>query len=99
MDTPRLSPPTILDLKASWQEDDHGYGYEQVYEETSPDDHGYGYTYVFQRLADATFWETSGVCQGGGDYHQLREGEGDVLQVWPITVTTTQYSHTKPKDL
>lgn len=85
-------PATILQLKSAWQEDSADF--ELVHEDTGPDDHGYSYRYVFLRHSDDTYWSTSGVCQGGGDYHELREGCGAVTQVFPHVISKTEYRTT-----
>lgn len=93
--------PTGRQLRSCWQEDyedaEHPQ-FELVSEQTDPDDHGYRYTYTFKRLSDETFWQTSGVCQGGGNYHELRD-EPDhqrVDQVWPHSVTSVEYRSKPP---
>ncbi|MCW2317116.1 hypothetical protein M2322_002670 [Rhodoblastus acidophilus] len=89
-----MQKPTILELRDAWREDSDAF--ELVHEETGTDDHGYSYTYVFERILDGTYWSTSGVCQGGGEYHELREGIGDVTRVWPIIVTRTEFTTKEP---
>lgn len=85
-----MQTATLEELKACWMEDSDDY--ELVQEENSPDDHGYGFTMVFKRRSDGTYWETGGVCQSGGDYHELRElCSSDPVQVYPHTITTTVY--------
>lgn len=92
-----LSPPTLEQLRDTWMEDG-AEDLELIHEENGPDDHGYSWTYVFKRLADETYWTVSGVCQGGGDYHQLRElGCSEPVQVWPHTVSRTEYKSVPPK--
>lgn len=91
-----IEKPTGQQLLDAWQEEDDGF--ELVADETDTDDHGYAFTYVFKRLADGTFWETRGVNQGGGAYHSLRDDPeyAPVTQVYPITVTRTDYSAIPP---
>ncbi len=72
---------------------------EAVSTETEPDDHGFSETLVFHRKSDDTFWEVTTLNQSSDDYDSLRDGDlrdSDITQVWPHTITTTEYRNSKP---
>lgn len=91
--------PSVDTIRAAWQEDDHDF--EQVHEDADPSwRHGCYMTTVFKRLSDETFWSVSWQKNGDGEYNSLRDGDcsdGDVMQVWPHTVTTVEYMGVPPR--
>lgn len=93
------TPATLGELREAWLESD---GFEMVQENMDRDDHGYAWDRIFKRIADGTFWSTSGVNQAGGEYDTLRDdckGSKEAAhQVWPHQVTRTEYRSVPPKE-
>ena len=71
--------------------------FEEVHNES---DTGYRHgTYestVFKRVEDNTYWSASYTLSGDGEEHGLREGYAGISQVWPVEVTTTNYTSVNP---
>ncbi len=51
--------------------------------------HGNYVTEVFQRESDSTYWRAFYQVTGDGEYNGLREGDVEIEQVRPETVTKT----------
>lgn len=84
---PDLTARNLLDRK----------GYKVVSSEDDADwRHGHTTTTVWQRADDGTFWESTYRVSTDGEVHELRDGDAEVRQVWPVVKTVTQYVATPP---
>lgn len=81
--------PTCAEIYAGSYEGDT---FEEVSSHADPSwRHGCYMTDVYRRKSDGTFWQVSYRRSGDGETCGLREGDGDVVQVTPVTKTVTEY--------
>lgn len=94
-----IPKPTIETMLAVWREDYETGAWEHVEDRgTGNWRHGSEHEFVAKRITDETYWCVPYRTNPGGDHNDFRDGDlydDCVIQVWPHTVTTTQYL-TKP---